>query len=160
MSVLSVTSTRTPSWRSTSFTFSSCCPSSSRKSRGSAKWSSVGVSARGTPTGLLSCRTEEIVRRDERRVEPARVLAPCLGEVRAAAPAAAHHRGELLDDVAGVEAAGEILGDRGEQQHPIVADGPEDHHARADALTQTIGHVAQALVVEIVDARGKDRGVP
>src|SRR5262245_23696508 len=105
---------RTPSWRSSVFTCSSCWPSSSRKNRGAAKRTSGATAAASSGKELAASRAEELVRGGERLVEARRILAARLREVGTAAPAAADERRQLLDDVAGVEASDQILRHRGE----------------------------------------------
>src|SRR5438094_3302693 len=153
LSVWSVTSMRSPMWRSSVFTCSSCWPSSSRKRRGSSKRRACDAGATGSAKGSAPPGAEQVVGRGERLVEPGGVLAAGLREVGPPAPAAAHERCELLDDVAGVEAADEVVGDRGEQQRTLALRRAEHDDTRLDAGPQPIGHVAEPLVVESVDPR-------
>src|SRR5205809_133710 len=90
LSVWSVTSMRSPMWRSSVFTCSSCWPSSSRKRRGSSKRSAGDAGATDSAKGSAAPGAEQVVDRGERLVEPGGVLAAGLREVGPPAPAAAH----------------------------------------------------------------------
>src|SRR5678815_4194014 len=101
---------RTPVSRSTRRMCSSCCPSSSRKWAALENWSSVGagaVSANADDLGVP--RAEHVVGRLERLVDAGRILPARLREIRPASAAAADQGGDVLDDVAGVETAGDII---------------------------------------------------
>ena len=86
-------------------------------------------------------------------VDLRRALAAGLGEVRAAAAAAADDGRELLDDLAGLEPAGEVLRDRDDHLHLAVVVRRQDHDAAADARAEGVGQPAQRVLVEPVDLR-------
>src|SRR5437870_5507084 len=147
---------RIPTWCSSVFRCSSCWPSSSRKSRGSSKRSAAGAET-GSVKGSAAPGPEQVVGGGQRLVEAGGILAARLREVGPPAPATAHQRRELLDDVASVEAADQVLGDGGEQERALALRRAEDDDARLDPLAQAIRHVAEALVVEPFDPRREDR---
>ena len=89
--------------------------------------------------------------------ELARVAAAGLGEVGAAAAAAADDGGELLDDVAGLEATGRAPWSRvhDEQRAAVRSPRAEHDHRRRELVAQLVGELAQRLGVADVDHRAE-----
>src|SRR5262249_14579112 len=83
---------------------------------------------------LVASRAEQLVGGGERRVETFGLLAAGLREVGPAPTAPADQRRELLDDVPGVVAPGEVLGDRRQQPGALAGRSAEHDHPRLDAL--------------------------
>src|SRR5207245_10834713 len=124
---------RTPTCRSSPFTCSSCWPSSSRKRRASAKRSSAGAGAVSAKR-LPAPGAEQLVGGGERLVEPGGILPAGLREVGPPAAPTAHQRRELLDDVASVVAAGEILRHPGDQEGALAVGSTQHDHPRLDPI--------------------------
>jgi len=73
---------------------------------------------------------DEVVDERERRVEISGIGAAALREVGAAAALAADGPGDLLDELAGLHAPGQVLRDRGDQAHLAVHDAADADDAQ------------------------------
>src|SRR5437867_1445710 len=90
-------------------------------------------------------------------VELGGVLAAGLSEVGAAAAAASDELRHFLDELAGLEALGQVLGDGGDEVDLAVHDGAEADHARAEPVAEGVDDGAKALGIEAVDTSGDHR---
>src|SRR5207247_466994 len=81
---------------------------------------SFALRSRARPRRSAAPGAEQLVGSGERLVEPGGILSAGLREVGPPAAPAAHQRRELLDDLAGVVAAGEVLRDPGHQERALL----------------------------------------
>src|SRR3990170_268196 len=95
----------------------------------------------------------------QRRVQARDVGAAALRQVRAPAALAAHGLRYLLDELAGLQAFAEVLGDGRDQVDLAVHGRAEADYAGAHPLAQGVHHRAQPFGVEAVDAR-REHGHP
>ena len=84
----------------------------------------------------------------EQLVDLRRVLAAGLGEVRPAAAAAADDRRQLLHELAGLHAIGQVFRDRHQQVHLAVLFGRQHDDAALDAIAQRVREAAQRVLLE------------
>src|SRR6266508_1199551 len=89
----------------------------------------------------------------QRLVEAGGVRAAALGQVRAPTALAAHGLRDLLDELAGLQALAEVLGDRSDQVDLALHGRAEADHAGAHPLAQGVHHRAQPFGIEAVESR-------
>ena len=96
----------------------------------------------------------------EHRVDSCRIFATGLGEIRAAAAAAADHRRQLLHQLSRLETRGYISGDAGHHGHLAFGGrSGEEHHPRRQRRLHLIGDRAQQVLARVVDPAGDERHV-
>src|SRR3989442_10233769 len=86
-------------------------------------------------------------------VQPIGVLGAPLGEVRAAAAGATGRLGDLLHQLAGVNAGSQVLGDAGYEGHLAIDDAAVDHDTPSETLSHAVNHSPEAVRVQAVQAR-------
>src|SRR5439155_15771943 len=77
-----------------------------------------------------------------------------LSEVGAPPTAASDELCNLLDELAGLEALGQVPGDGSDEVDLAVDDGAEADHARAEPVAEGVDDGAKALGIEAVDTSG------
>src|SRR3989339_263476 len=79
----------------------------------------------------------------QRLLQKFRVGAARLRHVGAAAPFASDNGGDLSDDLSGMVALGEVLGDEAKQHGLVFNPAAEEDYARTEALPQLVAEITE-----------------
>ncbi len=96
--------------------------------------------------------TDDLVDEIQGLVELRGILAASLSEVRSATPTAVHDLGHFLDDLARLQALGEIFGDGSDDVHLAVRRASHADHAGTKPVAHRVDHASQGIGVETIQA--------
>src|SRR5690606_22859326 len=121
-----------------------------------------GTDAATSALGIRDPRLDEVGHGVHGVVDTGRVLATGLGEFGTSAAAPVDERGDVLDDVARLDAVRlhDIRRNHGEETRLVVDGRAEDDDTGLQLVAQAVAHLAEGGLVRHLDLRGEDLDAP